>query len=98
MLFTTGLLRHEGRIELHPKVPFRLQEEEAAAAPAQRRAPGRGIDTLMLLDRAVDVVTPCCTQLTYEGLIDEVYGIVNGAVQLDPGECCRHLAHFCVRP
>lgn len=50
-----------------------------------RQAPGRGIDTLILLDRAVDMVTPCCTQLTYEGLIDEVFGIVNGAVQLDPG-------------
>ncbi len=51
------------------------------------------IDTLVLLDRYplllyssnrpltphidVDMVTPCCTQLTYEGLIDEVFQIVN---------------------
>jgi Sec1 family len=57
--------------------------EEQAEAPVQQRAPSRGIDTLILLDRAVDVITPCCTQLTYEGLIDEVFGIVNGAMQLE---------------
>jgi Sec1 family len=74
---------------LPPRIA-RLQEEQAQA-PAQRRAPGRGIDTLILLDRAMDVVTPCCTQLTYEGLVDEVFGVVNGAVQLEPGGCrgCR---------
>jgi hypothetical protein len=26
----------------------------------------------------VDKVTPLCTQLTYEGLIDEIFGINNG--------------------
>jgi len=40
------------------------------------------VDTLILLDRAVDLVTPLCTQLTYEGLIDEVLGISNGSVEL----------------
>ena len=29
------------------------------------------------------MVTPLCTQLTYGGLIDELYGINNGIVQLD---------------
>ena len=33
------------------------------------------IDALVLLDRAVDLLTPLSTQLTYEGLIDEIYGI-----------------------
>ena len=64
----------------------RLREEEPEAAQQQLPAGGgRRIDTLILLDRAVDLVTPCCTQLTYEGLIDEVFGVVNGTVQLDPG-------------
>jgi hypothetical protein len=36
------------------------------------------IDSLILLDREVDKVTPLCTQLTYEGLIDEIFGINNG--------------------
>lgn len=35
-------------------------------------------DTLLLLDRNVDLLTPLGTQLTYEGLIDEIYGITNG--------------------
>jgi hypothetical protein len=30
------------------------------------------IDTLILLDRQVDMITPMCSQLTYEGLLDEV--------------------------
>jgi hypothetical protein len=33
------------------------------------------IDQLILIDRDVDMVTPMCTQLTYEGLIDEIFGI-----------------------
>lgn len=35
-------------------------------------------DTLLLLDRNVDLLTPLATQLTYEGLIDEIFGITNG--------------------
>jgi len=35
------------------------------------------IDTIILLDREVDLLTPFCTQLTYEGLIDEVFGITD---------------------
>lgn len=35
-------------------------------------------DSLLLLDRNVDLLTPLATQLTYEGLIDEIYGITNG--------------------
>uniref|UniRef100_A0A8C7Z331 Vacuolar protein sorting-associated protein 33A n=1 Tax=Oryzias sinensis TaxID=183150 RepID=A0A8C7Z331_9TELE len=41
-------------------------------------------DTLLLLDRNVDLLTPLATQLTYEGLIDEIYGINNGYVKLPP--------------
>ena len=35
------------------------------------------IDSMVVIDRQVDLVTPMCTQLTYEGLIDEVIGIKN---------------------
>ncbi|KAF4113737.1 vacuolar protein sorting-associated protein 33A [Onychostoma macrolepis] len=41
-------------------------------------------DTLLLLDRNVDLLTPLATQLTYEGLIDEIFGITNGYVKLPP--------------
>lgn len=33
------------------------------------------IDNLILIDRSVDYLTPMMTQLTYEGLIDENFGI-----------------------
>ncbi|KAI3908165.1 hypothetical protein MKW98_029466 [Papaver atlanticum] len=41
------------------------------------------IDTLILLDREVDMVTPMCFQLTYEGLMDEILRVNNGSVELD---------------
>lgn len=33
------------------------------------------IEHLLLLDRSVDLLSPLVTQLTYEGLIDEIFGI-----------------------
>ncbi|OMO93071.1 Sec1-like protein [Corchorus olitorius] len=41
------------------------------------------INTLVLIDREVDMVTPMCSQLTYEGLLDEFLHINNGSVELD---------------
>uniref|UniRef100_A0A5B7BPV3 Vacuolar protein-sorting-associated protein 33 n=1 Tax=Davidia involucrata TaxID=16924 RepID=A0A5B7BPV3_DAVIN len=41
------------------------------------------INTLILLDREVDMITPMCSQLTYEGLLDELLRVNNGAVELD---------------
>lgn len=35
------------------------------------------IDHLLLIDRSIDLLTPLVTQLTYEGLIDEIFGINN---------------------
>ncbi|KAF7302938.1 hypothetical protein MKEN_01256300 [Mycena kentingensis (nom. inval.)] len=40
------------------------------------------IDSLIIIDRRVDMITPLLTQLTYEGLIDELVGIKNGHVEL----------------
>ncbi|PKA62742.1 Vacuolar protein sorting-associated protein 33 like [Apostasia shenzhenica] len=41
------------------------------------------INTLILIDREVDMVTPMCFQLTYEGLLDEIVQVNNGAVEVD---------------
>ena len=46
-------------------------------------AAGGCFDEAVLLDRSLDCVTPMCTQLTYEGLVDETLRIRNGAVTLD---------------
>lgn len=35
------------------------------------------IDSLIIVDRNVDIITPLLTQLTYEGLLDEFFGIQN---------------------
>ena len=37
------------------------------------------IDTLILLDRGVDVVSPLVTPLTFEALVDQVFHIDSGA-------------------
>ena len=44
---------------------------------------GSAISMLILLDRAVDPATPMCTQLTYEGIVDEMLRINNGVVQIE---------------
>lgn len=41
------------------------------------------IDTLVIMDREVDLVSPMITPLTYEGLIDEIIGIENGRIKVD---------------
>lgn len=42
------------------------------------------ISRMVLIDREVDVITPMMTQITFEGLIDEVTGIRNGTVPWQP--------------
>eukprot|EP00192_Tetraselmis_astigmatica_P009005 CAMPEP_0117660092 /NCGR_PEP_ID=MMETSP0804-20121206/6782_1 /TAXON_ID=1074897 /ORGANISM="Tetraselmis astigmatica, Strain CCMP880" /LENGTH=621 /DNA_ID=CAMNT_0005466795 /DNA_START=43 /DNA_END=1908 /DNA_ORIENTATION=+ len=64
----------------------RLRREIGMLGSADAAAPSSPqVDAMILLDRQVDLVTPMCTQLTYEGLIDEVLGIHNGAVELEGG-------------
>lgn len=47
---------------------------------------------MIVLDRSVDWVTPMCTQLTYEGLIDEIMGIKNcQSIYLSCLLCCRRI-------
>lgn len=46
-------------------------------------------DSLILIDREVDLITPMCSQLTFEGLIDEVYSI-----HLSASVVCDHAITF----
>ena len=41
------------------------------------------IDSLIIFDRAVDVVTPLCSQSTFEGLADEIFGVNFGITFFD---------------
>ena len=45
--------------------------------------PSANIESLVIIDRGTDMVTPLLTQLTYEGLIDEMFGIKNNQAELD---------------
>lgn len=62
---------------------------ESGSAGGQAVVGGRGdaecgrISELLLIDRDVDLVSPLCTELTYEGLIHAVFGIAHGYVDLD---------------
>ncbi|KAI0396694.1 Sec1-like protein [Xylariaceae sp. FL0594] len=46
-------------------------------------APSNWIESVIIFDREVDFVTPLLTQLTYEGLLDEVWGIQNNQADVD---------------
>jgi len=41
------------------------------------------IGNLLIVDREVDMITPMMTQLSFEGAIDELFGITNSSVELD---------------
>ncbi|CAH0484539.1 unnamed protein product [Peronospora farinosa] len=57
------------------------REQEVAGNPIGVLDPE--IDTLVLIDRNVDLVTPMCSPMTYEGLLDEILGITHGFVTVD---------------
>ncbi|GIL70610.1 hypothetical protein Vretimale_3719 [Volvox reticuliferus] len=58
----------------------------AGVGPAVGGFSSGRIDRLILLDREVDVITPMMTQITFEGLIDEITGIRHGSVPLQPAD------------
>ena len=49
----------------------RMKRETCGQEPKVRTQ----IDTMVIMDREVDLISPLPTQLTYEGLIDKMYGI-----------------------
>ncbi|KAG0228443.1 hypothetical protein BGW41_003421 [Actinomortierella wolfii] len=64
---------------------LRMRREMAVDDPgmSQTMQLSQNIDSLIIIDRNVDLVTPLCTQLTYEGLIDELFHIKNSFVEVD---------------
>ncbi|ESK97580.1 atp binding protein [Moniliophthora roreri MCA 2997] len=59
-----------------------LPQSQKSSAPDTLSEISDKIDSLIVLDRRVDMITPLLTQLTYEGLIDELVGIKNAHVEL----------------
>ncbi|XP_066144491.1 vacuolar protein sorting-associated protein 33A [Euwallacea fornicatus] len=58
----------------------RLQREKNSSNDEPARNEVSCIDQIILIDRSIDLITPLATQLTYEGLIDEIFGINNTTV------------------
>ncbi|KAI9007510.1 Sec1-like protein [Phycomyces nitens] len=55
----------------------------SAKTPSLLNTVSNHIDQFIIIDRNVDIITPLCTELTYEGLIDETMGIHHTFVELD---------------
>ncbi|GAA5891327.1 hypothetical protein JCM6882_004658 [Rhodosporidiobolus microsporus] len=61
-----------------------MRQDLPASAPSSIPFASGTIDSMIVIDRQVDMVSALCTQLTYEGLVDEVVGIKNSHVDIDP--------------
>lgn len=61
-----------------------LLQRHRTSGPSQYSEiePAEKVDGLIIIDRSVDWVTPMCTQLTYEGMLDEFMGIKNCTSEL----------------
>lgn len=70
-------------MELLLRMRSEAAAEESTAASRLGMMPSATIDSLIIIDREVDMVTPLLTQLTYEGLIDEIFGIKNNQAEIE---------------
>ena len=57
--------------------------EGSRASSLETLMPSDVIDNLIIIDREADPLTPLLTQLTYEGLLDELYGVQNSQLEVD---------------
>lgn len=65
---------------------LRMRSEAAAEESNTSRfglMPSANIESLIIIDREIDFATPLLTQLTYEGLIDEKFGIQHNRAEID---------------
>ena len=71
------------RMRREQSVTDQVSSITAAKTPSLLNTVSNHIDQFIIIDRNVDLVTPLCTELTYEGLIDETIGIKHCFVELD---------------
>lgn len=57
--------------------------DDANGGSALDLTPSHSVESLIIIDRGIDFPTILLTQLTYEGLIDEEYGISANQVEID---------------
>ena len=79
------MLRREMMTDVQ-RLTDQLQRHHRSGAPEYAEIEqSESVDSLIIIDRSVDWVTPMCTQLTYEGMLDEFMGIKNGQYPLSLG-------------
>ncbi|GAA5794807.1 hypothetical protein HPULCUR_000154 [Helicostylum pulchrum] len=71
------------RMRREQSVTDQVTSTTSANTPSLLNSISNHIDQFIIIDRNVDLVTPLCTELTYEGLIDETIGIKHCFVELD---------------
>lgn len=71
------------RMRREQSVTDEVSNATSVKTPSLLNTISNHIDQFIIIDRNVDLVTPLCTELTYEGLIDETIGIKNCFVELD---------------
>ena len=71
------------------KLMTRLRTEEHAigGGRAEEEEMRPEIDAVVFLDRSVDLISPMCTPLTYEALIDEILGIEHTYDDMHSSSC-----------
>ena len=70
-------------MELLLRTRSEASADDSASASRFGMMPSASIESLIIVDREVDFATPLLSQLTYEGLIDELYGINNNQAEVD---------------
>ncbi|KAL8862831.1 MAG: hypothetical protein Q9178_000773 [Gyalolechia marmorata] len=70
-------------MELLLRMRSEAAADENAAISRRGMMPSASIESLIIIDREADMATPLLTQLTYEGLIDEMFGIKNNQAEID---------------
>lgn len=76
------IARKEGKGQASSQILTMLKAMEDEDPDSITAHPLSEIQSLVLIDREVDLVTPFCTQFTYEALLDQVLGIQNSKFPL----------------
>ena len=70
-------------MELLLRMRSEASAEERASTSRIGMMPSASIESLIIVDREVDFGTALLTQLTYEGLVDEMFGIKDNQAEID---------------
>ncbi|MCJ1243068.1 hypothetical protein MMC30_000264 [Trapelia coarctata] len=70
-------------MELLLRMRSEATAEESSTSSRLGMMPSATVESLIIIDREIDFATPLLTQLTYEGLIDELFGIKDNQTEVD---------------